>query len=139
MPRRLPAIKELTEEGVGKRMRVIALTASALLVVGVAFVWMSRNSAHPGTASDAPVTSSPSPAFWPKVEVVATGLQVLWSLAFAPDGRLFFTERPGRLRVIVDGQVQPEPVAELPATEIVEAGLMGLALVPHFRKTATST
>ena len=35
-----------------------------------------------------------------RVETVVTDLQVPWSLAFAPDGRLFVTERPGRVRVV---------------------------------------
>ncbi|MBI2953539.1 MAG: PQQ-dependent sugar dehydrogenase [Chloroflexi bacterium] len=72
--------------------------------------------------------------FAPRVEVVATGLQVPWALAFAPDGRIFFTERPGRLRVIVGGQLQAAQVAQLPATEAGEAGLMGLALDPAFQQ-----
>ena len=76
----------------------------------------------------------PARPFAPRVEVVATDLQVPWALAFAPDGRLFFTERPGRVRVIVGGQVQAEPVALLPAAETGEAGLMGLALDPAFQQ-----
>ena len=36
-------------------------------------------------------------------DVVASGLQVPWALAFAPDGRIFVTERPGRVRVIRNG------------------------------------
>jgi aldose sugar dehydrogenase len=39
------------------------------------------------------------------VEVVLTNLVVPWSLAFAPDGRLFITERPGRVRVGIVNRV----------------------------------
>lgn len=74
-----------------------------------------------------------TPPFTPQVEVVASNLEVPWSLAFAPDGRLFFTERPGRIRVIVDGQLLPTPVAVLPAVTTAESGLMGLALDPNFQ------
>jgi len=66
------------------------------------------------------------------VEVVASGLRIPWALAFAPDGRLFFTERPGRLRVIEAGQLRPQPVAELPVAAAGEGGLLGLALDPDF-------
>jgi glucose/arabinose dehydrogenase len=31
------------------------------------------------------------------VQTLATGLQIPWSLGFAPDGRLFISERPGRV------------------------------------------
>ena len=29
-----------------------------------------------------------------------TNLDIPWSMAFAPDGRLFVTERPGRVRIV---------------------------------------
>ncbi len=71
----------------------------------------------------------------PRVDVVATGLEVPWALAFAPDGRLFVTERPGRLRLVKDGRLEPEPLAVLPVASVGEGGLMGLALHPAFTET----
>jgi len=71
----------------------------------------------------------------PRVAVVAGGLDTPWALAFAPDGRLFVTERPGRIRVVVDGRLRPEPVATLRVAERGESGLMGLALHPAFAET----
>jgi glucose/arabinose dehydrogenase len=68
----------------------------------------------------------------PRVETVLSRLEVPWALAFAPDGRLFVTERPGRLRVASGGRLAPEPVATLPAIADGESGLMGLALDPKF-------
>jgi glucose/arabinose dehydrogenase len=67
------------------------------------------------------------------VATVVGGLEVPWALAWAPDGRLLFTERPGRLRAVADGQLLPEPLAVLPASRATaEGGLMGLALAPDF-------
>lgn len=71
----------------------------------------------------------------PRVEIVATGLEVPWALAFAPDGRLFATERPGRIRLVTDGRLEPEPIATLPVAAVGEGGLMGLALDPAFAET----
>lgn len=71
----------------------------------------------------------------PRVEVVVSGLHVPWALAFAPDGRLFVTERPGRIRLVEDGRLAPEPVATLPVAQYGESGLMGLALDPAFRES----
>ena len=68
----------------------------------------------------------------PPVETLVSGLDVPWALAFAPDGRLFVTERRGRLRVVAEGRLQPEPVATLPVYADGESGLMGLALDPAF-------
>jgi glucose/arabinose dehydrogenase len=66
-----------------------------------------------------------------KVVTVAENLEIPWEIAFAPDGRIFFTERVGNLRVIENGQLNPEPVAILDVGT-VEGGLLGLALDPNF-------
>src|SRR5438309_5883083 len=71
----------------------------------------------------------------PRVETIATGLEVPWALAFAPDGRLFVTERVGRIRVVKDGRLEPAPVATVSVAAQGEAGLMGLALDPRFGDT----
>lgn len=71
----------------------------------------------------------------PRVDVVVTGLEVPWALAFAPDGRLFVTERPGRVRVVTDGRLAAEPVASLAVRHVGESGLMGLTLDPDVTRT----
>ena len=43
------------------------------------------------------------------VEAVVSNVRVPWSLAFAPDGRLFFTERPGRVRIVQNGALLSTP------------------------------
>jgi len=71
------------------------------------------------------------------VEVVARGLQQPWSIAFLPDGDMLVTERPGRVRLIRDGELDPEPVAGVP--EVQTGGLQGLmdiALHPDFESNA---
>jgi glucose/arabinose dehydrogenase len=68
-----------------------------------------------------------------RVETLATGLQIPWSIAFAPDGRVFVTERPGRLR-IVDAAFSSSELA-LTLDDVFaqgEAGLLGVALDPEF-------
>jgi aldose sugar dehydrogenase len=77
----------------------------------------------------------PSLPAQPRVEIVARNLEVPWDLAVAPDGRIFVTERPGRLRVIRDGRLEPQPVARLPVATVSESGLMGLALDRRFAET----
>ncbi|HXG92405.1 MAG TPA: PQQ-dependent sugar dehydrogenase [Blastocatellia bacterium] len=68
-----------------------------------------------------------------RVETVATGLEVPWSIVFAPDGRILFTERPGRLRVIENGKLRNEPLVTINDVALgAESGLMGLALHPQF-------
>lgn len=67
-----------------------------------------------------------------RVETFVSGLEVPWSLAFAPDGRLFISERPGRIRTVEGGQLDSLPWATVPAYSSSESGLMGLALDPDF-------
>ena len=67
------------------------------------------------------------------VQVLVTGLQIPWALAFAPDGRLFLTERPGRVRVYMNGQLLAEPALTLSDVYTNgESGILGLALHPDF-------
>jgi glucose/arabinose dehydrogenase len=68
----------------------------------------------------------------PQVTIYAHGLEIPWAIAFASDGRAFVTERPGRVRVIRDGRLDPNPVAVLPVAHVGEGGLLGLALDPEF-------
>ena len=88
------------------------------------------NSKPPDTPASGEVfTASDGTRFG--VEVVATGLEVPWSLAFAPDGRLFVTERPGRVRVIENGQLLEQPALVVDDVYAVgEAGLLGFAFDP---------
>lgn len=57
-------------------------------------------------------------------EIVASGLQNPWSLAFLPDGHFLVTERPGRLRVVGPDGKLATPVTGLPA--IAAGGQGGL-------------
>ena len=67
-----------------------------------------------------------------KVETVADNLKIPWELVFAPDGRIFFTERDGNLWVIENESL--ELVATFPTSRMSEGGLLGLALDPEFEK-----
>src|SRR5688572_25738902 len=61
-----------------------------------------------------------------RVETVASGLQVPWSIVFTPDGRILITERPGRVRVIENGKLRQEPIITIPDVRSAsESGLMG--------------
>jgi glucose/arabinose dehydrogenase len=66
-----------------------------------------------------------------KVSVVAKGLDHPWAMAFLPGGHILVTERPGRLRVIRDGKLDPVAIAGLPP---IWRNLMGLALHPDFAR-----
>ena len=88
---------------------------------------------------DSPTTPQTSDVFATRdgvrfrVETVLTGLEIPWSMNFAPDGRLFVTERPGRVRIVTPGSSSSELALTIDDVYAQgEAGLLGLALDPDF-------
>jgi glucose/arabinose dehydrogenase len=70
-----------------------------------------------------------------RVSVVTEGLSHPWAIAFLPDDEMLITERPGRLRFVRDGVLDPEDVAGLPAIRTDgNGGLMDVALHPDFEQ-----
>jgi glucose/arabinose dehydrogenase len=77
-----------------------------------------------------------------KIRVVAVtrSLEYPWSLAFLPDGSVLVTERAGRLRIIRNGVLDPQPISGLPKAYFAgDSGLPGaihgymdVALHPRF-------
>ena len=67
-----------------------------------------------------------------KASIIAN-LQQPWSIAFLPDGNMLVTERGGRLRVIRNGILDPNPVPGVPAVRAAGLqGLMDVVLHPNF-------
>jgi glucose/arabinose dehydrogenase len=71
------------------------------------------------------------------VQLVAAGLRAPWAMDLAADGRLFITERAGRVRIVQlgpGGGLRAEPWATVPASTSNdgEKGLLGLTLDPDF-------
>jgi glucose/arabinose dehydrogenase len=65
-----------------------------------------------------------------RVVPIAKGLANPWSIAFLPNGDMLVTEKPGRLRVVRNGTLVPEPVTGVP--EVVAMGQGGLLeVLPH--------
>ncbi|WP_448377539.1 PQQ-dependent sugar dehydrogenase [Fervidobacterium sp.] len=67
-----------------------------------------------------------------EVKVWVQDLEIPWSLVFLPDGRALVSERPGRIRLIENGKLVPEPYMTINVKHIGEGGLMGLAVHPDF-------
>jgi aldose sugar dehydrogenase len=71
-----------------------------------------------------------------RVETIAEGLEHPWGIAFLPgDEGFLVTERPGRLRLVRDGRLDPLPIAGLPEIRGQgEGGLLDVALHPRFEE-----
>lgn len=111
-------------------------------VVTLAFIVVAAGAACDDPTPDTPDPPPPAPPgevitaadgtrF--AVEVVAQNLEIPWAMAFAPDNRMFFTERPGRVRILQGGQVLAAPALTLADVAAVgEGGLLGIAVHPDF-------
>jgi glucose/arabinose dehydrogenase len=65
--------------------------------------------------------------------VPTRGFTQPWSMAFLPDGSMLVTDRPGCLRIVRGGALDPRHVAGLPPIQAAGlAGLMDIALHPQF-------
>ena len=68
-----------------------------------------------------------------RVSVVTRGLSHPWAIAFLPEGGMLITERPGRLRVVRNGVLDPEDISGVPQVRTDgNGGLMDVALHPGF-------
>ena len=69
-----------------------------------------------------------------RIHVTAVkGLDHPWGIAFLPDGSQLVTERPGRLRLVRNGTLDPTPIGPMPqmlATGL--GGLLDVSLHPQF-------
>jgi glucose/arabinose dehydrogenase len=70
-----------------------------------------------------------------QTQTVVSDLEIPWAAQFAGDGRLFLTERPGRIRIIRNAKLDPQPWATIPVAHVGEGGLLGLALAPDFTRS----
>ncbi|MBD1400391.1 PQQ-dependent sugar dehydrogenase [Pelovirga terrestris] len=97
------------------------------LAVSLAFLLLISS---PFSAAAQVVTTSSEQI---RIVEITRGLEHPWGMAFLPDGRILVTERPGRLRLVENGQLLPQPVSGLP--NIVaqgQSGLLDVALHPRF-------
>lgn len=103
---------------------------SICLVAGLVALACAHVPPGPGAGE---IETSPQSQTSFKVETVIGNLQVPWSIVWAPDGRMIFTERPGRVRVFENGKLRPQPIFTVPDVEPRgESGLMSIALHPQF-------
>ena len=112
-------------------------SAPALLLIGLILSACTSGGTSTTPSATAKPTATPSPtpitAAGPlnfTVKSVAEGLVAPWALAFATDGSVWLTERPGRVRVIRNGQLLPTAALTLNVVTAngCEDGLLGIAV-----------
>lgn len=120
-------------------MRGIAVIVLAGLLAGCSGQAAAvKATPTPRPPASAPASPAPTPtptlkppgAFNVSRATVASGLVAPWALAFASDGSIWVTERPGRVRVIRGGSLLPNPALTLGVVSQpgCEGGLLGLVI-----------
>lgn len=96
-----------------------------------------NNSSPPATESSSngpiePTGDVPAASGYEQITVVE-GLERPWSMAWLPDGAMLITERPGRLRIVRNGTLDPTEITGVPEVLAVnQGGLMDVSVHPNF-------
>lgn len=118
---------------------------TAILVPGLILLAVGSCASAPSptaqTAGGTAQVESPAPEAPPTETVVndvepvtvVDGLEHPWSMVWLPDGDMLITERPGRLRRVSNGVLDPTPIAGVPEVlAFRQGGLLDITLHPEF-------
>lgn len=84
-----------------------------------------------GLLVSSPSTAAPPPDFQTSL-IVGDGLDQASGMEIAPDGRIFILERGGKIKIVKNGELLPQPFADLPSQTTGDRGLIGVAFDPEF-------
>jgi glucose/arabinose dehydrogenase len=115
-----------------ERRQLIKLVIPSALVIIVSILTMKFSPSETLVPLPAPVSNLSNLTNTSGVEIIAQGLQAPRSIDISKDGRIFVSEKRGSIRVVDNGTLLTEPVGDIKAENIGDAGLLGLALHPNF-------
>jgi glucose/arabinose dehydrogenase len=97
-------------------------------------LWIPAAGCSPRGGPLTPVGDVPEARGW-RAETLVSGLEHPWGIAWLPDGSALVTERPGRLRLMREGALDPTPISGLPQVlSYGQGGLLDVALHPRFEE-----
>ncbi len=127
-------------------LRTLGVGALAVAIASCTTTMPTQSEASPSPTDTPTVAVDPSSVEAPTGEPAAEGqghsvqavtlvenLEHPWGMVWLPDGAMLVTERPGRLRIIRNNALEPNPVAGVP--EVLTAGqggLLDISLHPQF-------
>src|SRR6187402_1065006 len=115
-----------------ERRQLIKLVIPSALVIIVSILTMKFSPSETLVPLPAPVSNLSNLTDSRGVEIIAEGLQAPRSIDISKDGRIFVSEKRGSIRVVDNGTLLTEPVGDIKAENIGDAGLLGLTLHPNF-------
>jgi glucose/arabinose dehydrogenase len=115
-----------------ERRQLIKLVIPSALVIIVSILTMKFSPSETLVPLPAPVSNLSNLTNTSGVEIIAEGLRAPRSIDISNDGRIFISEKRGSIRVVDNGTLLTEPVGDIKAENIGDAGLLGLTLHPNF-------
>lgn len=115
-----------------ERRQLIKLVIPSALVIIVSILTMKFSPSETLVPLPAPVSNLSNLTNSNGVQIIAEGLQAPRSIDISKDGRIFVSEKRGSIRVVDNGTLLTEPVGDIKAENIGDAGLLGLTLHPNF-------
>ena len=115
-----------------ERRQLIKLVIPSALVIIVSILTMKFSPSETLVPLPAPVSNLSNLSNTSGVEIIAEGLQAPRSIDISKEGRIFISEKRGSIRVVDNGTLLTEPVGDIKAENIGDAGLLGLTLHPNF-------
>ncbi|PZO48325.1 MAG: hypothetical protein DCF15_18065 [Phormidesmis priestleyi] len=118
-------------------IRGCSLYVAKVLIIGLALSGCASPATAPLESSEsseaAPSNELLTQVPTPQVVTLVESLEHPWGLTWLPDGTMLVTERPGRVRIIKDGVLDPTPVSGLPEVlDRGQGGLMDVSVHPQF-------
>ena len=106
---------------------ILIVTAFALVALYKSYVSTNSLPSSPNGEIEKITTKTKPEA----IEVMAKNLEIPWAITFLPSGNLIFTQRPGTLSLLSNGEITT--IAQIPEVKAYgEGGLMGVTLHPDF-------
>lgn len=113
------------------RMYAVGISCSFFLLT-----LLSCTEKKSGTGSDQAASGTQVPVSTPqkvRVDTIATGLSSPWGMAFLPDNRVLITEKAGAIRIVQNGQLQPQEVQGVPKVYANgQGGLLDIQIHPDY-------
>jgi glucose/arabinose dehydrogenase len=115
-----------------ERRQLFRLVIPSVLVIIVSILTMKFSPSETVVPLPSPVSNSSNLTNSKGVEIIAEGLQAPKSIDVAEDGKIFFIEQYGGIRVVENGTLLAESVGDIKVEDLGNAGLLGLTLHPNF-------
>lgn len=116
-----------------EKRQLLRLVIPSAIVIIISILTMKLSPSETLVPLPSPVSNSGNLTNTKGVQIAAEGLEAPRSIDVAEDGRIFFTEQHGSIRVVdKNGTLLEEPVGDIKVENLGEAGLLGLTLHPNF-------